>query len=119
LIAIIEGGGTEYAPLDDSEIEKLLVKGFHNCTKMGAQATALGGRSRRDPFLNLASTLQGMFTETIIVRHRPSHRKFLDRINSTISSFVEYNLAVSRRSSLEVDLQAKLVQMIDSVPDGP
>src|SRR5687768_14477718 len=95
LIAIIAGGGVDQAPLDDAAIQELLVEAFHNCTRMGAQATALGGKTRRDPFLNLASTLQGLYTESIVARHRPSHKKFLDRINSIIDRFVESNLTDS------------------------
>jgi hypothetical protein len=112
LIAIIEGGGVEQAPLDDAAIKELLVQAFHNCTRMGAQATASGERTRRDPFLNLASTLQGLYTETIIVCHRPSHKKFLDRINSIIARFVESNLTDTKHTDLEIDLRNKLSQLI-------
>ena len=64
----------EEAPLNDHEIEQLLLAGYHNCAKMGEQANAFGGRNRHDPFLNLAFTLQGLFGETRIVRFRPSHK---------------------------------------------
>ncbi|MBZ0147484.1 MAG: hypothetical protein K8F62_08070 [Pseudorhodoplanes sp.] len=112
LIAIIERGGIEPSPLDDAAINDLLVESFHNCTKMGAQATALGGRTRRDPFLNLASTLQGLYTETIVVRRRASHKKFLRRINLAIDRFVESNLTETKRAEIEVDVRGKLSEMI-------
>ena len=112
LIAFIEGGGLEQVPLDNAKINDLLVEAFHNCTRMGAQATAQGGTTRRDPFLNLASTLQGLFTETIVGRHRPSHKKFLARINSIIERFVESNLTDIKRAELETDLRGKISQMI-------
>lgn len=118
LIAIIEGGGVEQVALDDAAIKHLLVEAFHSCTRMGAQATALGGRTRRDPFLNLASTLQGLYTETIVARHRPPHKKFLDRINSVISRFVELNLTVAKRMELEVDVRSKFSQLTHPPQSG-
>jgi hypothetical protein len=112
LIEIIEGGGLEHhAPLDAAAIHELLVASFHNCTRMGAQATAQGGRSRRDPFLNLALTLQGLYTETIVARHNPSHKKLLNSINSTLGRFVDVNLPHTKRGKLELDLRQKIDQL--------
>jgi hypothetical protein len=119
LIEIIKGGGTAHAPLDDRAINDLLVRAFHSCTNMGTQATALGGRTRRDPFLNLASTLQGLYTATISARHRPSHRKLVDRINATVARFVEANLTPTKRRELETDLQGKLARLTHSTQSGP
>jgi hypothetical protein len=113
LIGIIERGGLEhYPPLDAAAIHEFLVESFHNCTRMGAQATAQGGRTRRDPFLNLASTLQGLYAETIVARHKRSHKRLLDRINSTVGQFVDINLPHTKRGKLELDLRQKVDQLI-------
>ena len=118
LIAIIEGGGLEHAPLDEAEINALLAEAFRNCTRMGAQATALGGRTRQDPSLNLASTLQGLYTEAVVARQQPSHRKFLERINWCVDRFVESNLTATRRTQIEVNVYKLISQMVHQSRSG-
>src|SRR3989304_5106480 len=72
LIEFIERGGQGLPTLNESTINRLLIEEYHRCEWMAKNAVILGERNRRGPLLNLASTIQGLYNETIISRARPS-----------------------------------------------